>query len=224
MNQKYLNVFWVFTLLLCSGSGFGQRKISEAKIVFEISYPEMMLDSQMLANMPNESVVFVKGNLSRTDLDLGMGISSSTIFNSSTGEVIALTDLMGTKTAMKMSREDQGRSKRQNKRSEMKVEVTDYTKEIAGYTCKRAVVNDFDETSLEIYFTEQISARSSATIDWEEINGFPMQYYLIENGLRMKFEAKEVILEQIDSSIFEIPAGYKLITKEEMMKMMGEEK
>ena len=224
MNLKQLFFYFLALMLLSPNFIFGQRKIAEAKIIYEISYPEMMLDSQMLSNMPQESVVFIKGNLSRTDLDLGMGISSSTIFNSNTGEVIALTDLMGTKTAMKISREDQGRSKRQNKRSEMKVEVTDYTKEIAGYTCKRAVVNDFDETSLEIYFTEQISARTSATIDWEEINGFPMQYYLIENGLRMLFKAKEVIPEQIADSVFEIPAGYKLITQEEMMKMMGEEK
>ena len=224
MNLKQLFFYFLALMLLSPNFIFGQRKITEAKIIYEISYPEMMLDSQMLSNMPQESVVFIKGNLSRTDLDLGMGISSSTIFNSNTGEVIALTDLMGTKTAMKISREDQGRSKRQNKRSEMKVEVTDYTKEIAGYTCKRAVVNDFDETSLEIYFTEQISARTSATIDWEEINGFPMQYYLIENGLRMLFKAKEVIPEQIADSVFEIPAGYKLITQEEMMKMMGEEK
>lgn len=207
-----------------SYSTYAQKMVSEGKIIYEISYPDMMLDAEMLAMMPKESVVFFKGDFSRTDLNMGMGITSSSIFNSKTGEVIALTDLMGTKTAMKISAGDQKKSKEQNKRSQMKVILTGQTKEIAGYPCKRAVVKNDDDTALDIYFTENIKARTTATIDWKEINGFPMEYYLDQNGLKMKFTATKVLLENVEDSLFQIPEGYKMITQEEMMKMMGEQK
>ncbi len=56
----------------------------------------------MKAMMPTESVVYIKGALSRTETAMGMGISSATIMNAKTNEVIALMDMMGTKTATVM--------------------------------------------------------------------------------------------------------------------------
>lgn len=217
-NKLHLAVTLLFSILI-QFNAHAQKPLNEGKIVFAITYPDMEMDAQMLAMMPTESVVFIKGAMSRTELTMGMGISSSSIMNSKTGEVIALTDMMGSKSAMKMTADDVKKSKKTDDKPV--ITLTSETKNIVGYTCKKAVVKSGETTSLEVYYTDQISSTTAATLEWKEIKGFPMEYFLDQNGLRMKFTAKSVSPEKVSDDMFTIPKEYKLVSQEEMMKKMS---
>jgi GLPGLI family protein len=199
-----------------------QKTISEGKVVYQITYPDMEMDRDMAAMMPTESVIRFKGPMSRVDMSMGMGISSATIMNNKSGEVVSMTDMMGNKTAIRVSAEE---NRKLSKESEPSVEFTADKKDIAGYPCKKALLkNDKGGEPMEIYYTDKIAARYSNTNEWSKINGFPLEYTMRQNGITMKMTATEVSPEKINDELFKIPDDYKMMTMEEMMKMMGGEK
>ena len=50
--------------------------------------------------------------------------------------------------------------------------------------------------------------------------GFPLQYSLNQQGMKMTYQAKS-IKEDVADSAFQIPPGYEKMTKEEFEKQMG---
>lgn len=209
----------LFSLLIFACSVIAQELIKEGKITYEISYPDMEMDQQMAAMMPVESIVYIKSHLSRSETAMGMGISSVTIMNSKTNEVIALMDMMGTKTATKMKDESGGKDK-----DAMKFSLVDETKVIAGIECKKAIMKNTDGTEFEMFYTDKIDSRSQFSKQWKEFKGFPMEYVITSAGFNMKMTAKTIETEKIDDSMFAIPPDYTVMTQEEFSKMMGVEK
>ena|SRR5688572_29976460 len=200
-----------------------QEKLNEGKVIYEISYPDMEMDPQMAAMMPTESVVYFKGNLSRTETSMGMGISSATIVNSKTNEMTALTDMMGTKTATIVDMDDQKKDKSDVKEEDLKIAHSNETKEIAGYACKKAILTNADGTTIEMFYTENITSSSQFNTQWKSLKGFPLEYTLAVGGMNMKMTAKSVTKEKISDELFKIPSDYKLMTQEEFQKMLGGE-
>ncbi len=211
MRKLFLILF-----LFVFGNAVGQKLISEGKVVFEITYPDMELDNQMSAMLPTESTVYFKGGMSRTEIPIGMGMSSSTIVNSKSGVITQLMDMMGTKSAV-VIKESDGKSK------DYKFSYPPGTKQIAGYTCKRAIITSKDSMSFEIYYTDQIVAMSATSKEWKELKGFPMEYVLNSGGFNMKMTAKTVSSEKVSDELFKVPPDYKIMTEEEFKKMMGGE-
>jgi hypothetical protein len=48
-----------------------------------------------------------------------------------------------------------------------------------------------------------------------------LEFSLVQQGLNMNFQASLVSKESVDNKLFEVPEGYKKMTQQEMMKMMG---
>jgi len=194
-----------------------QKPFTEGKIVYSITYPDMEMDNQMAGMMPTEQVVFVKGMNTRTDFSMGMGINSSTIMNGKTGDMIALTDMMGTKSAVKISAAEIKKASDKSKSGTPKVTLSSETKVIAGYTCKKAVVSGENGGTLDIYYTDKITSKLAGVSEYKEIKGFPMEYAVEQSGIKMKFSAKSITPQKVA-----IPADYKVMTQEEMRKQFGQ--
>jgi GLPGLI family protein len=154
-------------------------------------------------------------------MTIGMGINSVTILNAKTNEIISLMDMMGTKTATIIKAED-GKDKDKKSGKENDVKLVNETKEIAGYTCSKAIMTDTDGTTFELFYTDKILSRSQFGRQWNNFNGFPMEYQVASEGLNMKLTAKLVSAEKVPDDLFKIPEGYKLMTQEEFSKMLGE--
>jgi GLPGLI family protein len=223
MKKSMYSIFAVIIALVMSASydAIAQKPFSEGKIVYEISYPDMEMDNSMAAMMPTEQLVYVKGHMSRSDFSMGMGMSSSSITNAKTGEVIALTDMMGSKSAVRISGDDIKKAGETSKNGKPKVTLTNETREIAGFNCKKAVLTMESGTTLDIYYTDKITAKLSGSTDFKEINGFPLEYAIEQSGIKMKFTAKSVSAEKVADNLFAIPSDYKVMTQEEMRKQFG---
>lgn len=221
--KKFILYFAAITIqFIATGSALAQKVISEGKLIYEISYPDMELDANMAAMLPTESIVYFNEEFSRTETAMGMGMSSASIVNSKTGSVTTLMDMMGTKSAIIMTDEQAKDAFKKREASPFKVEITNETKEIAGYTCKKAILKDAStQTSFEVYFTDKVNSYAQMMTEWKDLKGCPMQFTIEQGGMKFQMVAKSVSAETVTADRFKIPSDYKVVTQEEMMKMLG---
>ncbi len=181
-----------------------QKTMNEGKLVFEISYPNSDIPDQQMAMM-----------------SMGMGMTTVVISDNKAKVATTLMDVMGNKIATKSTEADI--EKQNAEQGDFKVQVTDETKTIAGYTCKKAVVTDSDGETSDIYFCEDIKLEGGnwSQKQFKDINGFPLMYSFKQRGINMQMTATKISAEKVDDSKFTIPSDYKEMTQEEMRKMFG---
>ncbi|MCB0848610.1 MAG: GLPGLI family protein, partial [Bacteroidetes bacterium] len=111
--------------------------------------------------------------------------------------------------------------KEKNKGKKPKVEITSDTKDIAGFKCTKAIVKSDEGTNVEIWFTKDIAVNNAFKEGYDGIDGLMMEYSVPQKMFTMKMTCTEVKPGTVDDKIFEIPSDYKLMTKDELMKMSG---
>ncbi|MEO5572622.1 MAG: DUF4412 domain-containing protein [Bacteroidia bacterium] len=222
--NKTKNLVLLFVLMAANVAYANAQKVDEGKVLFEISYPDADIPDEQMAMMPTEMATYFKGAQSRTEMKMGMGMNQVFLFDGKNKVMTMLVDMMGTKSAIKMTEEDLKQQKEKKGKDDSQVKITDETKDIAGYKCKKAIVTGKDG-SFDLYFTDQISYKKG---DWASeykgIDGFPLQYKITQGSLIMQMTAKNVSKEKVDDALFTAPADYKPMTQEEMMKQFGGEK
>jgi len=193
-------------------------------IVYNISYGDTDIDPQMIAMMPKTMKMKIKGKNSRTEISMGMG-STIVVFNDETKSGFTLMDMMGQKYAMEMTAEELEQNI--EKEPDMNVEVTGEIKEIAGYTCKKAIVksNEAGAENLEmiVYFTDELG---SGMLNYnnplfKDVKGVMMEYSMKENDMNMTFSAISVTKKKIGDEEFEIPEGYNVMSMSDFENMFG---
>jgi len=197
------------------------QKLTDWKIVYEITFPDMEVDEQTKSMMPTESVIYIKENFLRMEMKM-MCMSTVVISNQKDKSATTLMDMMGNKYAVKMTAEEIEKEKAKMNTPKYDTKLTDETKVIAGYKCKKAIASTKDGNDMVIYYTNDIVAKNQNFSDqYKGVEGFPMEYQMSQNGMNMKLLAKSVSKEKVDDAKFVIPSDYKLTTKEELAKMFG---
>jgi hypothetical protein len=199
-------------LLFISTFTFAQSDF-EGTITMDISYEN--LNEQMKAAesmLPSATTVEVRDGMAKTTTPSGMG-ETVVISNISTGEMLTLQNMMGNRIAYKITAEQL-----QAENETPEVEYLDETKEIAGYTCKKAIVT-VGEIETEIYYTEELPNISSQTTSGQ-IDGFPMQTTIsIPNMFTQVQTVNKIEEEKVKKIKMEIPEGYTEMSYEELKKM-----
>jgi GLPGLI family protein len=211
---------------LLSGTALiAQRKLTEATIVYNI-----------VINTGNDapkgvdaldgatSVVYLKGNSSRTEMVSSLG-TEATIIDGKTGNVTLLKEYGEQKYMIKLT---SANWKESNKKSEGIVfTYYDEYKTIAGYKCQKAVGQMADSTVFTVYFTKDLIP---ANKDFQYLNknlpGLALQY---EAVIRKKgatnivtYTVASVNLTPVVQSKFDLPkSGYRVMTYEESMSAGG---
>jgi GLPGLI family protein len=219
MIRKSLLLLFILT---ASAKSFTYaQKISEGKLVYEISFPDMQLDEQMKGMMPTESTIYFKDNQIRMEMKM-MGMSTVVITDAKDKSATTLMDMMGNKYAVKLTADEIQKEQAKMSNSKYETKLTDETKMIAGYKCKKAIATGKDGNDIIIYYTNEILARNQGFNDqYKGIDGFPMEYQMTQNGMNMRFVAKSVSKEKVEADKFTIPPDYKITTKEEIAKMFN---
>jgi GLPGLI family protein len=209
----------VCSVLLIAGlfaSGFNTQAQAkfEGTVVFSIDVNGDALPPEAKAMFAgSEMTVFLKDNLSRTDMKMGPQ-ATTTITDAKTKSMYTLMDMMGQKYKIVMKPDE--------KKAQPVVKELPETKEIAGYTCKKAEVTVEGVTDpVTVYYTEAI-ANSGYNSQIKGIKGYPLQFEMNQGGMKMSFLAKSVTKEKLDIAKFTPDTkGYKETTREELMKSMG---
>lgn len=220
-----LKTFSLLTLALFSLFQFGSAQthmgLKSGKIVFEISYKDPNMDENNKAMMPKESIMYFKDDKMRVEVSMAMGttvIISDNVSQKST----VLMDFMGKKIAMETNQEQT--KKEMEKSGKIKVEKLPGSKVIAGYTCKKAKITQTTngkESSFDVWYTNEISAKNSYTNGFEGIDGCMLEFEIFQSGMQMKLTTKSISKEEVSSSMFIIPDGYTITTADGLKTLLG---
>ncbi|WP_143097951.1 hypothetical protein [Chitinophaga sp. CF118] len=213
--QKYLLMLLLSSLV--TGGLTAQRLVSDAKIVYRIERP-----AQQPGDLTFEGSTFtqyLKGHQSRVDIDFKL-VHYSYLIDSRNETVVTLIDNNGDKYLIRAGKDEYEKDLKQY--SGVQFIDSKETKEIAGYTCKRAVGKLADGQTIEVYYSpDLVPENKQFNRRFVNLKGIPLQFEVLnKNGTKMTMIATKVDLFPVPGSYFDTPkSGYKEISREELMKM-----
>ena len=216
---------FILTLFIVASVNFSLKaQLTEGHFTYTVEASSENPDMQMVTGMMQGSTLDIhfKDKITRSEMKMGSMMNIVTVSNENSGEILLLMSGMIGKNAILITTEEI-KALSANKPT-MEVELLDETKTIEGYLCKKAVLSDNNGSESTFWYTEEIEiSKVGQTYLNEDVPGFPMQYDINNNGLKMtmtvtKFEKN---LDKNAKSLFEmkIPEGYKTLTLEELEKM-----
>ena len=148
--------------------------------------------------------------------------------------MVMLMEQMGNKIAVKQTKEEMEKeeAKQKEKPADPKIEYTTETKTIAGYECKKAIVTtisgkDKKEEKIEMWYCDKFEnpnkeGKGRGQNIMKGLKGVPFEYAGGQGGMKFKMVAKEVSIEPVADSKFELSTeGYKMMTMDEFKAMQG---
>lgn len=215
----------VLTVLsILSFSFTTQNKLNEGVVDFNITFSDLTPEmKQAEAMLPKTMTMYFKGQNFRGEMPSAMG-NTITMYNAEKKEYYVLMDMMGQKMAIKQTEEEMKQEQKKESIKNLKVTLSKETKVIAGYTCNKAIIT-FDvegkSEKLECFYTPllPVSSNNNSAPGFDQIKGFMMEYGMNMGGIKMKITAQKVREQKVSSSLFTIPEGYTIKTKEELQQM-----
>lgn len=185
--------------------------------------PEMAMGIAMMQGSTLD--IFFKGNKSRTEMAMGSFMNTIVISDADKKESLTLMSGMMGNSAIRSTYEELEAQKGEDAETP-EITVTEETKEILGYTCKKAVMTDEEGNESSFWITEDIAVnKEGQTMLSNKMPGFPLEMEVNNNGMVMTMTAKEFNKKVKDKKLFEltIPEGYTETSAEEMMKAFEQE-
>ncbi|SEN02935.1 GLPGLI family protein [Chitinophaga rupis] len=220
MHRKSLNK-WLLIFLICSmaaGRLCAQRLVSDMKIVYKLELPPEQLQADAMLE-GSTLTQYMRGHLSRIDMNLNV-VHYTYLINSKEQTLITLIDNHGDKYLIRSDKEEYDKELKQYTGIRFKDEAG--TKELLGYTCKKATGIMPDGKTFEVYYTpDLIPENKHYNRRFVNLKGMPLQFEIItRTGAKMNVIATNIDLHPVPAALFETPvSGYKVISKEELQKM-----
>lgn len=200
-----------------------QSKDFKGVISYKITFTGADIPAEMQSFMPKLLKTSFNGIWTKTEM-LGGAYKTISIKNGEEKSVVTLIDMMGNKVGFKATEQDITEELSEN--PDVKVEVTNETKEILGYECKKAIITmnkDGQDTRLTVYFTDALGTNSNYfdQPEFKEIEGIMLEFQMASPEFTMNFTASSIEDKKVPESEFEIPAEYKMMSKEEFQSQFG---
>lgn len=223
MKKFMMKSSLTFILLFMVSAALVAGKPFDGVITYKISYPDSKFSEAQLNMFPKLMTVSIKGSKARTEMNVGGGTTVEIVDYMSKSK-IALINMMGQKYAIKQTTAE---IKKENEGQAVgTVNITNETKNIAGYNCKKAIVTTDDDgvkTTFEVWFTEEIGGKE-ANFDnpmYKNIPGVMLEFLLKTPQVNMKLSATSIEKKSVAAKNFEIPSDYTLTTQEELRSKFG---
>ena len=190
-------------------------------ITYKVTLTGSGVTEEMKNYMPKTMTLSIKGNKSRSEMVMMMGKTVS-ISDGDAKTTIVLMDMMGQKIAVQSTPEEV--QSELDKGPKTSVNVTGETKDILGYTCKKAIITfEGEDTEVIVYYTDELGTKALNfdNPQFKDIDGLMLEYEIPEEEFSMQFTAVTIEKTNVDDSAFTIPEGYQIKTIEEMKGMFG---
>ncbi|MFA8449959.1 MAG: hypothetical protein ACEPOW_04630 [Bacteroidales bacterium] len=209
MNRKTSTLLFFIFLFSTICFAAKDKKPFTGKIVYEISYPDSDFTQEEISMLPNRMTLYLGKNHLKTSIPNKLGVTEI-IFNIEDHSSTALINSTGNKYAITRHQKEKKDQKKPT------ITITNETKEISGYQCKKAFITPYDENGvprpkIEVYFTEEIQHPGIFELnpEFEGIPGFPMEYELNNDNIPQKLKVIEVNKRSVSKKQFEIPKDYE---------------
>lgn len=194
------------------GTLFSQ--IKEGHISYSIELTSDNADMQLAIGMMQGSTleVFFKDQTTRAEMNMGTLIKVTTISDDNSGDVLMLMNGIVGQKAIKTTAEEL--NEQLHEKPVYKITLVEESKLIMDYECKKAILTDEDGQENIFWYNQDIQvAKKGQQYLYEDIPGFPMQYEINNNGLKMVMTVTtlKTQLDNNTTTLFEmnIPEGFK---------------
>jgi hypothetical protein len=219
--MKYIFLFFLIPVHFFSSL---IAQFAEGHITYEISIasdnPEMQMIIGMMAGSKME-VYFTK-NKARSEMNMGVMMTVTSISNTETDELLMLMGGFAGQKAIKstLSEIAQGIDSVENT-----ITLLNETKEIVSIVCKKALMTNSEGIETIFWYSDEIVIdKRGQTYLNPQIAGFPMEFELYNNGIKMALVATHFD-QKLDKTsldtlfVMTVPENYTLTTKEEIMDL-----
>lgn len=216
--MKQLGLFAFLIASSITVPALAQKIMSEGTLVYTISVQTGSKEPQMADMFDGASTtVYLKGGQSRSDMVTALG-TSTTIYDSRSGNGVVLKEYSGQKLLIKMNRNNWQEKNR--KYEGINFTLTNETKVIAGYNCKKAIAKLKDGTSFTVYYTPELTTENKEyDYQFRTLPGLALEYESVVGTLHIKYTASKVNFDPVTVQKFAIPqTGYREMTYEESIK------
>ena len=227
MGRRNWLVVCVIALFIIGGcKSIFHRDIKEGIIEFDITYPGNETGELLAAFLPDEMVLKFKNGKTAGTFSAGMGVFKATMISDPESKTVCqLFKVLKNKYSHEF---DSTQIKSLfSELTEPKIKFVDETKEIAGYTCKKAIVTFKDNIKEEfsVYYTNDINIKNSNWFTpFHKIDGGLLEYQVRKYNYEMRLVARDVKREDIGDNEFEVPDGYINVGAAEMDEILEQYK
>ncbi len=199
-------------------------RIKEGVVVYDVQYPKMDESSVLADLLPTKMEMHFKDNKFFNELSAGFGMFKMNVINDGDDhKMIQMVKLINERYAVQY--DEAGALKSLEAFPKMTIQETGKKKEIAGFSCNEAKVTvhgDSTET-FTIYFTKDIHLDNANWFtQFAGVEGVLMEYQVERYNLCTRFTAVDVISQEVDNEIFEIPDEFENVDEEFMTAKMQE--
>ena len=199
-----------------------QAQIKEGSVTYNVTAEGVPAEyAGMLKGM--EMTIEFKTGKSRVEFSSPM--QSSTTVSDETGS-LTLMEMMGQKYFMKLSKADM--DKETKKASEPKITYSDETKTVAGYECKKALIEVKDQKGetqkVNVWYCEKIPMTGGGRqmAQFKGLKGAPLQFEANQGPIKMTFAATKVTTNPVADTEFKLSTeGYTEMTMDQLKQMQG---
>lgn len=206
------SIFFLLTILISVTSVTAQKIISDCTIEYQIRILGANNLDGSAATSNAVKTIYVNGKMFRSDLQ-SSSFDQTTFVNGVDGSVVILREIGSNKY---MSRFDEEQWKKQNAKYEgAKVQLLNETRLILGLTCKKAVVSLKDGTTVNVFYSNDISISVEENpFQFKAIPGLVLEYSTrAENSENIiTYTATKISYDPVPASKFNIPtSGYRIL-------------
>ena len=218
--KKHNYIIFIFLLFnsTLANAVFAQKKLSELTVIYNYTLTNTDDAKQNNAALNAIYTIYIKGNMSRSDIASSL-FSSTTIYDAKLGSAVILREVNGQKLLIRMTTENwQDKNKRY---SNLHFTTTPESKVIAGYKCEKAVATTADGFTINVYYTKDLTPENKDyDAQFKNLDGLPLEYELVKGKLKLDYSLSSINLNPVPASKFDIPkSGYREMTYEESKKL-----
>lgn len=211
-----------------NGGNSDSSTITKASVTYDMAFSsdDPNIQAQLGMMQGSEFTMIFSGDNSRTEMKMGSIMTNTTIINGEESKGLMLMSGMVGKKAVPMTEEDiKKQDEESSEEEDLEIEKTGEKKEIAGYECEKVILTTDEGDAMIMWITDKIKpSRTDGRFIREGMGGFPLAMEFNQQGMEMKFTAKEVLtkFETKEKELFntEVPEGYE-VTSMEAIQGMG---
>lgn len=220
MILKKIAYFIILSPLFFFFSATGQQKFSEGKITYSVDAEDV--SPQAAAAFKNSQLVFhFKNYLFRSEIRVG----PTTYVNIRNGRDHSGITLINSGANKYLIRMDAEELKNESARLEgVTFQDQPGTKQIAGYTCQKAIGKLKNGNTFTVYYTQDlVPVFGDYSPRFSGLKGLPLQFEMeTKSGRHLTMTATNVDIGLQPAVLFRIPtSGYRELSYEEFEKLRG---
>lgn len=216
--MQAITLFLLLSQNSCSNNS-GTGEISEGEIEYNVKYLKDKKSSFIIALLPSQVTTYFKENSSCTLIEEDLGLFKlAYVLNGDEQKSYSLLQIFDKKYAYESNYGELTYG--YDEMRGLKIQHTDKSKKIAGYTCMHALaIFNSEKDTINLYYTDKIKLlHPNLNNPFKEIDGVLLEFSVNLAGINMLFTATEIRSASVDPKRFSLPENYLNVTEKQMQE------